>query len=230
MLDIFIYEEDSGLRKQLKEQCLSYLIENNYDSGIYEYSESVEKHETALYMLELDERSSDYSHSIRRNNSSNYVIMLLNNNGELVKAVRPGINPSGYIIKPFERQNVYLVLDEVFTDYRNCVGDLSEGMFCFKIKSKEYTVPYDKIILFESRNKKTVLRTEIQEFEFYDTLDEILKNTPDFFVKIHKSFVINLMRVSSVDYGKMFVELDDGSVAYISRTYKSELKELMRSR
>lgn len=229
-MDIFLYEDDRAVEKQLRNQCLSYLIENNYESNIYEYSENTDTYETALYMLQLSEKLPAYSRHIRQNNTSNYVVVLLNSNGELIKAVRPGVNPSGYLIRPFERENVHLILDEVFTDYKNYVGSSSDGLFCFKIKSKEYTVPYDKIILFESRNKKTVLRTELQEFEFYETLDDIQKNAPDCFVKIHKSFIVNITKIASVDYGKMYVEFDDGTMAYISRTYKSSLKELMKSR
>jgi len=70
----------------------------------------------------------------------------------------------------------------------------------------------------------------VQEYEFYTTLDAVLKDAPDCFMKIHKSFVVNLSRIVSADYGNMSVEFDDGSEAYISRTYKNELKERLSGR
>ena len=75
-----------------------------------------------------------------------------------------------------------------------------------------------------------MLRTENQEFEFYDTLDNVLKSVPQDFIQIHKSYVVNSKHIISVDYGGQTVCLDDGSEAYLSRTYKSSLRELMASR
>lgn len=231
MLDIYITENDAAAYKQLKELCFGYLMKRNYESEIYSYSPEKSLASAALFMLAFNDEIESLSRKIHSLNSGNYVVVLLENYNELKKAVTPGISPSGFLIKPYIMGDVETVLDEVYSDYIRCNADSQRlGMFVFRQKAKEYSIPFEKIILFESRNKKVVVRTEIQEFEFYDTLDSVMKNAPDCFMKIHKSFIVNLSRIISADYGAMTVEFDDGSAAYMSRTYKSELKERLNKR
>lgn len=231
MLDIYITESNTEAYKQIKNLCFNYLMKKNYDSEIYTYSYESVTISAALFMLEFNNETEALSRKIRNTNSRNYIVVLLENYNELKRAVTPGISPSGFLIKPYKQTDVEAVLEEIYSDYIRCNSDSQKlGMFVFKQKAKEYSIPFEKIILFESRNKKVIVRTEIQEFEFYDTLESVMTNVPDCFMKIHKSFIVNLLRIISADYGAMTVEFDDGSVAYMSRTYKSELKERLNKR
>ena len=224
-------ENDTEEYIRLKKLCFSYLMNKNYEAEIYEYSSDVLSESAALFILIMGDKTETVSRAVRSNNSASYVIALLNNPSELKKAVTPGISPSGLLIKPCERSDVEMVLDEIYTDHMRCSADNHKlGIFTFRQKAKEYSLPFEKILLFESRNKKIFVRTEIQEFEFYSTLDSVLQTAPDCFVQIHKSFVVNISRIVSADYGAMTVEFDDGSVAFISRTYKNELKERLNKR
>ena len=152
------------------------------------------------------------------------MIVIVSGIDELKKAVTPGIAPSGLLIRPCKKDEVESVLDEIYTDHIRTNSGIM-GNFTFRMKAKDFSIPYEKIILFESRRHKMIVKTEIQEFEFYSTIEEILKTVPDRFVRIHKSFIVNISRITSADYGEMTVEFDDGSFAYISRTYKSDLRE-----
>lgn len=231
MLDIYIMESSTEAFKQLKKLCFNYLISKNYDSEIHTYSYENVSISAALYMLEFNNETEALSRKTRSTNSGNYIVVLLENYNELKKAVTPGISPSGFLIKPYKQTDVEAVLEEIYSDYIRCNSDGQKlGMFVFRQKAKEYSVPFEKIILFESRNKKIIVRTETQEFEFYDTLESVMNSIPDCFMKIHKSFIVNISRIISADYGAMTVEFDDGSAAYMSRTYKNELKERFSKR
>ncbi len=231
MLDIYIMESNTEAFKQLKKLCFNYLMSKNYDSEIHTYSYENVPISAALYMLEFNNETEALSRKMRSINSGNYIVVLLENYNELKKAVTPGISPSGFLIKPYKQTDIETVLEEIYSDYIRCNSDGQKlGMFVFKQKAKEYSVPFEKIILFESRNKKIIVRTETQEFEFYDTLESVMNGIPDCFMKIHKSFIVNMSRIISADYGAMTVEFDDGSAAYMSRTYKNELKERLSKR
>lgn len=231
MLDIYIMESNSEEYKRLKELCFSFLINMNYESEIYTYSSENIPITAALFMLEFNGDTELFSRKIREINNGSYIVVLLENYSDLKKAVTPGISPSGFLIKPYERADAETILGEVYSDYIRCNADNKKlGMFVFRQKAKEYSIPFEKIILFESRNKKIIVRTEIQEFEFYATLESVMNDVPDCFMKIHKSFIVNISRIISADYGTMTVEFDDGSAAFMSRTYKNELKEKLGKR
>ena len=88
----------------------------------------------------------------------------------------------------------------------------------------------EKIMFFETLNKKMVMRTSGQAFEFYMSSEEAIRQLPDSFIRIHKSFIVNMAHISVADYKSMTVTLDDGSVVPVSRTCKKELISAMERR
>lgn len=227
MLDIHIADKDRISSKKLEELCFAFLLGRNYDGEIFSHepSELSLSETAALYMLECGESIEKNAAEIRRKNSESYIVPLLLSISQLIEVVKPSVNPSGFIIKPPENEQVETLLDEIYSDYMRCHENEHLGIFRFKLKAREFSVPFDRIILFESSRKKIIIRTETQEYEYYGTLDSIMELVPDCFIKIHKSFIVNASHISEVDYGGMTVIFDDGSQAYISRTYKNSLKE-----
>lgn len=229
MLDICIFEKDPEELERIRRLCFIYLMDKNYEADIYELSGEIREN-CALYLLMFCDNTERLARQIRAVNSQSYIAVTVSSLSELSRAVCPGISPSGFILKPPDKDDVRTLLDEIYTDHCRCTGDGRQGVFRFKTRSREYTIPYDKILLFESRNKKVVVRTEVQEFDYYDTLDSVMQSLPEGFMKIHRSFVVNTDRIASVDYSEMTVFFDDGSGALLSRTYKNELKQRLNER
>lgn len=229
MPDIFIYEHDTAVAESIKRICFSYLMSHNYESEIkYIENQSDIAEEQGIYFISCDDSAQEIASHIRKSNTANYIIISADTPKKLFGMIKPSVSPSGYIIKPFRQNDIVRMLDEIYEDFN--ANSCGKEIFRFKIKAKEISIPYQNIILFESRNKRLAVRTENQEFEFYDTLDSVLNSSPEYFMRIHKSFVVNLSRITLADYGSMAVTFDDGTVAFISRTYKSELKEKLNER
>ncbi len=227
MLDIFIIGDDGQNAAALKDICFRYLMQKDYDSEIYIDGDISDKSTAGIYMIAFGDNLENIAVTVKRNNSQSYITVLVKNAGELMKSVRPPICPSGYLMKPYRDADVKETLNNIFSDYKRCIGSTEGEIFHFKIKAKNYSVPFERIIFFESDRKKVIARTEIQEFEFYSTLENILQVVPKSFIKVHKSFVINTAHIVSVDFGTMTVVFDDGSKAYISRAYKNDLKAVL---
>lgn len=231
MLDIYIYYNDKPAYDAIKDMCFRYLMKKDYEAEVFPFSPEDSGNNASIFMLGLSDETERLSRQLRDKNERNYIVVLLDDYSQFRRAVTPGISPSGMVVRPWNKEDVDAVLDEVYSDFERTSADKNSlGMFTFKQKAKEYTIPYERIIYFESRNKKVIVRTESQELEFYDTLDSVLNAAPDCFMKIHKSFVVNTARIVSADYGAMTVEFDDGSAAFMSRTYKSALKESLSRR
>ncbi|MCM1578764.1 MAG: LytTR family transcriptional regulator DNA-binding domain-containing protein [Ruminococcus sp.] len=226
MLDIYICGERAGVFSELGDMCFRYLMKGNYDADVYYLSEKDIPASAAVYMIPLNNDTEGLSKKFRNLNRGNYIVVLIDKAADFRKAVTPGISPSGLLIKPWNISDVKMLLDELYADHKNSGAEHTDlEMFRFRQRAKEYSLPYEKILYFESRSKKIAVRTDTQEFEFYDTLDSIAGNAPEYFMKIHKSFVVNLSRIVSADYRSLTVEFDDGSAAFMSRTYKNEFKE-----
>lgn len=223
MPDIYIYDSDKTSAELLKKHCFGYVLDKNYESEIYIDKVSINS-DSGIYMLD-SVGIEEYAREIWESSRGSYIVALLCDNAEIVKTVKPWVRPSGILFKPPSSDDTKTVLDEIYADFRRRAKSDSALLFHFKLKAKEYAIPYERIILFESCHKKILVRTEVQEFEYYGTLESILSSAPDKFVQIHKSFVINTEHIVCMDFGNMMVTLSDGSEAYISRTFKSRLKD-----
>lgn len=229
MLDIFICSDNKHDAEILKSFCLKYLIQKNIDSDIKVLTENELNvgNETALFIIESDKHFLECVSSVRELNRQNYIIAIINALEELAHIVLPTVRLSGYLLKPVSEENTITLLNGIYSDHTN--SGSRTVMFRFKIKAREFSIPLNKIILFESSNKKVIVRTETQEFEYYDTLESMSSMLPETFIRIHKSFIINIDRMASVDYASQTVYMDDGTEACLSRTYKANFKELLVS-
>lgn len=234
MLDIYLFEPDKIHVKKIREICAEYAIKHNTDpklkafEGIPESIKCSEVYggETSLYMIKGHDRINTLAASISEVNPENYTVLIADGLNEIMRYISADFRPSGVLIKPAEYAAVEKIFNDIYSDYKKS-GGANVRQFRFKIRSREYSVNTDSILYFEALNKKIMLRTAGQAFEFYMPMEDILKNLPDNFVRIHKSYIVNKRHITVADYKNMAVTLDDDSTIFISRTYKKDLQSAM---
>lgn len=89
-------------------------------------------------------------------------------------------------------------------------------------------LPYATILYFQSRGHKLVVHTMEGQQEFYGKLKEVEKLVPKYFLRIHKSFLVNEQFIISYSYDK--VCLIDKQQLNISRSYVNEIQKRIRKR
>ena len=96
-------------------------------------------------------------------------------------------------------------------------------------KGETYCLDKNEILYFETVDRKTFCYTQDGIFEVAMKLYEIDEKYEDTsFLRISKSFIVNLNRVKSVKPefdGKMLATMDNGEKIYISRQYVPEFKK-----
>ena len=208
----------------MHESLISYAVNRNveYKAHILEHPEKLNE-KTSIYIIEAICDLKSKASMIRNVNPRNYIIVVLSDPSELGMIISPQICPSGYLIKPYTKADIEELIDEIIDDIRS-TGTKSD-LFKFRKYSHEFSIPMNKILFFEGANRYVKVRTSTQEFEINSTLDSVSRNLPDCFLRIHKSYIVNISQVISVDFAEMYVEFEHGITAYISRTYKQELKD-----
>lgn len=230
MLDIYVFEPDIDHLTRLKEICIAYSIKNNYNMKIQTYDhlpdridENLCSSEISLYMIRGSSEIHSMGKYINALNPQNYTVLIVSAPSEVLKCISASFSPSGIIIKPADPEDTQRIINDIYTDFQKTTG--KDNQFRFKIRSREFSINMDSIVYFEAANKKIILYTQSQAYEFYMTIDEVISKLDSSFIRIHKSYIINLAHVSMVDYKEMTVSFSDGSSAYISRTYKNALQE-----
>ena len=67
--------------------------------------------------------------------------------------------------------------------------------------------------------------TKKTEFSFYDTLDNLTQTLPEQFIRCHKSFIVNKRFITCLSVSRGEIELEDGIILPLSRSYKQLVKD-----
>ncbi len=230
MIDVFICEENENDSVKIKDGCTEYYINQNYDSEIYECKNSDELIEkvndyelSAVYFLDCSEITDLMIERLQQSAKGSYLILMADNMKKILDTISPNIRPSGYLLLPADKEVIKDLIKSVCDEYENLTGE--SVCFRFKIKSRIYSVDITNIDYFEAANKKMILRTINQEYEYYDNFENVKSFLPDYFLRTHKSFLVNMNNVKNIDFKEMWLSFKDGAVAYISRGYKKDVED-----
>ena len=232
MIDVFICEENKSDSIKIKNGCTEYYLNQNYDSEIYECKDSndliekVSNYElTAVYFLDCEEVTDLMIERLQQSAKGSYLILMANDMKKILETISPNLRPSGYLLLPADTNEIKSLIDSICKEYENLTGE--SASFRFKIKSRIYSVDISNIDYFEAANKKMILRTVNQEYEYYDNFENVKAFLPDCFLRIHKSFLVNMNNVKNIDFKEMWMSFNDGAIAYISRGYKKEVEDYL---
>lgn len=124
-----------------------------------------------------------------------------------------------YLLKPisFERfQKSALKAKERFS-----FTDEVDSHFFVKSSGQQYRLSFNDILYIESIRDYVNIRTENEEYIVLDTLKSMENQLSDTFVRIHKSFIINLNKVKSI--GAKKVDLISEHEIPVGDSYRANL-------
>jgi len=95
-------------------------------------------------------------------------------------------------------------------------------------EGKQY-IPLNQIYYVEAREKKIFIRTKQEEYGFYDTIENMEKKLPENFLRCHRSYIVNMSKVTAVKVSQSLIEVQDNLQVPLSRSYKRAVKEYSRN-
>ena len=86
------------------------------------------------------------------------------------------------------------------------VAEASEaGHFYVKSSGQQHRINFDEILYVESIKDYVNIKTESQEYIVLDTLKSLENQLPAKFIRVHKSFILNLDKVKSLNSKKIII-------------------------
>lgn len=126
--------------------------------------------------------------------------------------------PSFFFKIPWERELVNRAVERVKKDIsydeNNSIKIVSKGQV---IKLRFETINY-----MESAGRKIYIYSSSGSYETYSTMNEMMEQLPKYFYKCHRSFIVNLYKVTSIT--KLGLSILENNIVPFSRDLKDDLK------
>lgn len=164
---------------------------------------------------------------IRKSNGDVFMILIADSSVSPVTYIKPTIMASSLLLRPISEDALRDVLKDVMGEYlKKFCRDKAGENFVIDNRDGRQLIPYDRIVYFESRDKKIFLNVGGEEYSFYDTLDHIEEELSTDFIRCHRSFIVAKSYIKKILLSQNLVLLKNDYQIPLSRTYKSVFKEL----
>lgn len=127
--------------------------------------------------------------------------------------------PMGLLVKPFRQEKIYAALERAIR------GLEEESADFLQLKNREHLlrVRYQKIRYIESDRRYLYIHRQDGSDRVRMKLSELETRLPDYFVRCHQSYMVNLYELASLD-GSSLV-LADGARFPVSRSRREQTRE-----
>jgi len=204
---------------------------------VIEYiKEPIDKTDVRLYLLEIDLKNDingiELAKRIRQKDALSYIVFLTSHIEFAMDIYKNNLKVMDYISKPVQYEELKKCILNIHSDYKLLMKLLSYDLSTISLKSeyKLLTLDVIDIIMIEAMSPRIIIHSKNFITRSYISLKSIqnrLKNNLDF-VKVHKSFIVNMNFVKSIDFGKSILTLKNNTIVPISRSEKAEVKALWK--
>lgn len=236
MINFVLYEDSKKMRERYKQIILNLIGPKNSNYKIIEvdkYDEETEENlknidGNKIYLLDVEvpgKSGLDLARKIRTDGDWDSQIIVITSHEQYSNV--------GYMSK-------LLMLDfmskysDIETELRNTLN-VAMNIFSqhkalsFSLNGEIYQIPYNQILYIEKslNNNNCKIVTGEKEYFTRDTIQnlESVLCGDHRFMKTHRSCIVNLNNISSVDLSNNTIFFNDKKINLISRNKKKELKE-----
>lgn len=220
--------EDINLKETIEKIMMNY----NLEYKINKYNDQKTKELNSIYILNYDttnkaEINKLLNIRINEDDWSSIIILISDNSNIKYRLVDNKLLILDVIDK---NKDIYNQLIENIKISLKILTETSNSI-CYTYKGILYNIPQKDIVYIESdsKNKRSVIKTETSEYYIPLTLLKIEKILNESFIKCSRSYIININKMREYNTKDNIITLNGNLKIYeISRQKKKEIINLMR--
>ena len=166
----------------------------------------------------------DNAYSVREHYKDTAILLISGTTVSPMKYLNPYIHPLSLIIKPYETNEMYNVLEDFI---RKIIDENEDGLWIDTYGGKIKAL-FSNIIYIEASNKMLDVRLDAVKYSIYGSLEQYEKRLPSFFVRCHRGVIVNTRFIEKIRFSENYIKLKNGEHIPLSRTYKQNFKEMVR--
>ena len=152
-----------------------------------------------------------------------YMVLIVSESLSPVQYLRPSIMAASVLLRPVEQMQAAESIREAIHWLPGKADD--EDVFVFADRDGKLRIPYGQILYFEARAKKIYIALQNEEYGFYDSMDHLVQNLPDYFFRCHRSYIVNMHHLRRYQASQALCILTDDVEIPVSRSYRPLMKE-----
>lgn len=226
-------EKELSALKETSRKYIAYLSEEKWEyvtfRNLNELKVYLEKENPILDLVYADvtqRESISMIESIRKKNTSAIILLIADATISPLVYLKPSIMAASLLLRPFDQTMLEKTVKELLETFIEKDKDNTEEVFTVDNRDEKIRIPYNRIYYFEAREKKIYLCLEDKEYSFYDTMGNLEKELPEYFVRCHRSFIINNKKLVKVYLSQNELELENEVFVPFSRSYRNVVKEM----
>lgn len=220
--------EDINLKEIIEKIMMNY----NLEYKINKYNDQKTKELNSIYILNYDttnkaEINKLLNIRINEDDWSSIIILISDNSNIKYRLVDNKLLILDVIDK---NKDIYNQLIENIKISLKIITETTNSI-CYTFKGILYNIPQKDIVYIESdsKNKRSVIKTETNEYYIPLTLPKIEKILNESFIKCSRSYIININKMREYNIKDNIIILNGNLKIYeISRQKKKEIINIMR--
>lgn len=245
VLHVLICEDNLQQRVQIDSIAKEHIAKKDYDMQISlstadptvlldHLREQPKEH--ALYFLDVDLQHTingiELGAKIREDSQHAKIVFITTHDEMAYLTFRHKIDAMDYIVKG-QPQKMKLRIEEcIDAAYERHQEELSaqEKYFTINMHGEVFNIPHDDIFFFETHptiKKRIIMHTVDGPFDFRGMIGTIEEHHSEFFL-CHKSFVVNVSQIRSIDKMAKQIQMVNGDVVPVATRRMPELLLLVQ--
>lgn len=172
-----------------------------------------------------DEADISLLREFRRRQIPSELLLIADESISPMRYLTPDIRAASLLIRPFQKEQCRQVVTEFFRAFYSAREQTGQNVIRIENRDGRNVIPCRSIYYIEVRERKLFFRLRDKEYSQYGSLDALIKELPESFMRCHRSFVFNTEYLVSVKLSENLVCLENGIMLPLSRSYKADMKE-----
>lgn len=224
------WEEENRVLKEVSKEKIALISEEKWRLSEYKRVEEFQEYIKDENFLEVSyinvtkDNGQKAAKSVRKKYKYSSMVVIADEKISPMKYLVPDIQPQALLMRPFHQEEARKVLGEVYK-YLQDEQESEQEVFVMEERNQERKIPLNRIAYFEARNKKLYVTVENEEYGFYGTLEKLAERLPAYFIRCHRSYLVNGKKIQRIFSKRGELELEHEMVLPLSRTYRKRIKD-----
>lgn len=233
MLNFVICDDNLNILDKFSKILENIFLKHGFDakigfktSNVNELLDYIDENKTDVLILDINLKSNisglEIASKVREKYKDTYFIFTTAHLEYAMMAYK--FKTFDYLAKPVTSDRLEETIVRLFED----INGLPKRYI--KIDNKKTIIDESKVLYIKRDGMKLIFHTKNRDYETYSSFNKIQEILPDNFIRIHKSFIVNINNIVNLDPVSNKVYFDNGSTCDIGPKYKKDLIEEVKNR